>query len=471
MSKLFTNTEPMESKKQNNNSINILFLIAEFAPVNTTGNFRSLKFVKYLPDLGINPVVITLPAEEGASLFNAKLDNRLLDEIPPSVEIYRISPEVEFNKKENKLKSYIKHFLRFGSDGLGKYWIKKLSPALKDIIRKHDIEAIYTTLPPFSMGMVARSISKKYKLPLFVDMRDLWSHWGSGPFLTYAHYAMAKHKEKKIFQQASLVFCVTPQLIKTFQKTHPSIDGRKFKLLTNGFDNDLNLIQPIVLNKDSKFVIGYTGAFYYHPEVNKKPQGIGRLLKFHKLLHYYPTREDWLYRSPYFFLKALAHLFAQEPSFRDRVEIAFIGHIPAWLPGMIEEFGLKDNYHAYGFRPASETKEMQKSFDAFLATSEKVENDEHYCLPSKLFDYVNQSKPIVGFVTEGIQKEFLLKSGMGIICDPDNTEGSAKVLKELINGNIALPHRNTAYLEKFQRKNIAAQLAEYLKKELITPDK
>ncbi|HNA42842.1 MAG TPA: hypothetical protein PLP81_12150, partial [Saprospiraceae bacterium] len=90
----------MESKKQNNNSINILFLIAEFAPVNTTGNFRSLKFVKYLPDLGINPVVITLPAEEGASLFNAKLDNTLLDEIPPSVEIYRISPEVEFNKKE-----------------------------------------------------------------------------------------------------------------------------------------------------------------------------------------------------------------------------------------------------------------------------------------------------------------------------------------------------------------------------------
>ncbi len=59
--------------------IPVLFLAMEFAPVNTTGNYRSLKFVKYLNQFGIDPIVITLKQDEAADFFKAKIDYDLLN--------------------------------------------------------------------------------------------------------------------------------------------------------------------------------------------------------------------------------------------------------------------------------------------------------------------------------------------------------------------------------------------------------
>ncbi len=59
----------------------VLFILMEFAPVNTTGNFRSLKFIKYLGDYGIKPIIVTFIAEEAAIFFNAKIDIDLLNEL------------------------------------------------------------------------------------------------------------------------------------------------------------------------------------------------------------------------------------------------------------------------------------------------------------------------------------------------------------------------------------------------------
>ena len=63
---------------------NVLVLAAKFPPTSAVGGIRSLKFVKYLPDFGWNPIVIT------PSIGSKKvLDDTLLNEIPPAVEIHR----------------------------------------------------------------------------------------------------------------------------------------------------------------------------------------------------------------------------------------------------------------------------------------------------------------------------------------------------------------------------------------------
>jgi hypothetical protein len=129
---------------------------------------------------------------------------------------------------------------------------------------------------------------------------------------------------------------------------------------------------------------------------------------------------------------------------------------------MLEEFELTDIYHPHGFVTHTESLKIQNSFDAFLTTSEKVEGGEHYCLPSKIFDYVQKQKPILGFVTEGVQKQFLSESGLGIVCDPDDVQGSAQQIIELVSGKINIsPDWN--YLEQFHRKNAASKLAKVFK--------
>lgn len=449
--------------------MNILFLIAEFAPVNTSGNFRSLKFVKYLPATGINPVVVTLPIEEAAKRFSAKIDNDLLKDVPESVTIYRIRTNFKYEVRKSKFRNFVRIFFRL-VDEIGKDWKDNLLSSMEEIINKHKIEAVFTSLPPFSMGLLARTVAKKYKLPLLVDMRDLWSHWGSDPHPSYIHFLLAKHLERKVFKDASLVFCVTPQLASIFHKTHPRINEHKFKVLTNGFDMELEAIDNKKENnrEKEKFIIGYTGSFYYKPMLIQPFKGIGRLNNIRRSLHYSPSKEDWLYRSPYFFLKALSFLLQLEPALKDCVQFVYIGNEPSWLKAMVAEFGLQNIYYSYGFRTAKETTDLQKTFDAYLATSEKVKGSEHYCLPSKLFDYVNRGKPILGFVTEGIQKDFLIKSGMGVICNPDKIEESARTLKSLLNGNGLRLSRNDEYLKKFMRKNIAQQFSFIVKEKVGT---
>ena len=50
--------------------INILFIAFEFPPLNRGGVYRPLSFVKYLPQFGINPVVVTLDPNSYADVFD-----------------------------------------------------------------------------------------------------------------------------------------------------------------------------------------------------------------------------------------------------------------------------------------------------------------------------------------------------------------------------------------------------------------
>ncbi len=73
------------------------------------------------------------------------------------------------------------------------------------------------------------------------------------------------------------------------------------------------------------------------------------------------------------------------------------------------------------------------------------------------------SKPILGFVTNGAQKDFIQESGLGIICDPDDMNQAILSIVNLINyGKEFTP--NKEYLSKFHRKNLAKSLAVLLKK-------
>ena len=181
------------------------------------------------------------------------------------------------------------------------------------------------------------------------------------------------------------------------------------------------------------------------------------------MLKYVPIKEDWLYRSPYFFLKAISQLFLTFPRFQKIISIEFIGHAPQWLSEMIDEFDLKNFVKMHGVVTHQESLSLQNNFDLLLATSERVINGEHYSLPSKIFDYIRLGKPILGFVTPGIQKDFIERSGLGVICDPDNSRETTEKLNALIEkGMVFCP--NKEYIVSFHRKTLTESLANEIKK-------
>ena len=192
--------------------IPVLFLFMEFAPVNTTGNFRGLKFIKYISQYNIQPIVVTFIEEEGAKYFNAKIDTKLLSDIPGDCILYRIHCSDRSKFIIQKLADFMTIYFSI-KDSLAKRWKSDLFKGLVDIMEKHKPKMLVTSLPPFSSGKLAMQISKKFRIPYILDMRDLWAHFGHGPLPSYFHYKLTIREENIIFRNASAIIGVTPQLI------------------------------------------------------------------------------------------------------------------------------------------------------------------------------------------------------------------------------------------------------------------
>lgn len=435
----------------------------EFPPVNTTGNFRSLKHVKYLSQFGIEPIIVTFIAEEAAKFFNTKIDDQLMNELPDDCIVYRIHCADE--KKSllpKKWSEFIRIFFSI-KDSLSKRWKPFLFKELDAIIKKHNPKLLYTSLPPFSSGMLTKDISDIYSIPYVLDMRDLWAFWSNVPFGSRIHFLLTLKEENKIYRNAVKVIGVTPQMVEILRQKNPGISRTKFEYISNGFDGDINSIKDFqfVANKQ-KIIIGYVGSFYYEPKGRNNALKPWWKKRGHKIFQYSPSGQDWLYRSPYFFLKSLAELILNYPHIGALIHVEFIGHRTQWLEDMVANFGLQNRVFFHGFVSQSQSFSIQQNWDFVLATSEKVIGGEHYCLPSKIFDYVTLSKPILGFVTEGIQKEFIEKSGLGIICDPESITDAVKAMVNLFkNGQQFKP--NIEYLKNFQRISLANKLAIILK--------
>lgn len=443
------------------NRIPVLFLLMEFPPVNTTGNYRSLKFIKNLPSHGIEPIVVTFIESEGAKIFNAKIDVSLLSNIPEECTIYRIKCNEE---KKSIFPEKLKEFLRIYfsiKDTLAERWKPNLLKEIEKIISKHKPNIIYTSLPPFSSGLLAYEISKKYDIPYILDMRDLWSHFGNGPLGSKIHYLLTLREERKIFSNAIKVIGVTPQMITTMQSVNHMIDPQRFTYISNGFDINLKELQSFSSGPFyKKIIIGYVGSFYYDP-ISRNNSILPWYKKRigYKMLQYSPSKQDWLYRSPFYFFKVISKIIKEHPEVGNLIYIEFIGKRHLWLDEMIKEFNLSDRVTSHGFVTQNESFQLQNRWDVLLATSEKIIGEEHYCLPSKIFNYINLNKPILGFVTPGIQKEFIEKSGLGLVCDPDDVQTSTNIILGLLKNRQKF-YPNINYLKDFHVELLTKKLSD-----------
>ena len=212
-----------------------------------------------------------------------------------------------------------------------------------------------------------------------------------------------------------------------------------------------------LVNKD-KIIIGYVGSFYYTPTYRdnifkpwwKKP--------IHRMINYVPRKEDWLYRSPYFFFKSIREILNTHPELETKIEIRFAGNTPSWLIDQIQEFRLQDVCKHYGYLQHNEVLQFQEDCDCLLITSSKVLGGRDYSIAGKTFEYFTFGKPILAFVCEGVQKDILLDSGMAMMLDPDNTIESSKNLFQFFNGQIRLyPQKDQ--IAKYHRKVLTEKLA------------
>lgn len=437
----------------------LLVLAFEFPPLSGIGVQRSLKLAKYLPEHGVRPVVVTTDATSFGAWFNRALEPDPLAELPPEVVVHRV-PCPRRPIPAGLWARRVRRLFSVGEEDIGRQWEPHLARVWDRIVEETRPEAIYVSIPPFSIAPLAAKLARRSGLPLIVDFRDSWSQWCHGPQPSWLHYKLTVGRERACLEEARTVIGTTRQIIRDLQAVHPQVAREKFHVIPNGYDGGLAAPVARAAGADP-FVIGYVGSFYYLPQMRASVMEPWWRLPPRHWLHYSPRREDWLYRTPFFFFRSLKMMLDSRPDLRRVVKVRFVGDREDWLVGQVEQFGLQDVVEHMGRLAHPASLAFQAGCDALLATSAKAIGGRGYPIAGKTFEYIATGRPIVAFVTEGEQRDFLQESGMAALCDPDDPETSARVLEKLVTGGFAA-EPNLAFLQRFHRWETSRQLADLL---------
>lgn len=444
----------------------ILFVAFELAPLATAGVYRPLGFIKHLPEFDITPLVVTTDADSYRDVGDTPLDFSLDALLPKETSIERVACRRR-NKPRHRFGRWHRIFFSLVEEQAS-LWRINVLPVLNRLVEAHNPRAIYVTAPPFCMAPFAVELKRRLNLPLILDLRDAWSQWRVAPYGSWLHYHLTLRLEEECLAKATRVVTTSDQIRKDLLRLHRKIAPEKITVIMNGYDVDVPdwTMRPLPVGK-TPFVIGYVGAFYYSPGARDAMMRPWWRKRPNRMIQFTPRIEDWLYRSPYFFFRAVAELFRQFPEMRDRIRIRFAGRKPEWIDAQVAEFRLKPFVEFLGYLDHTRVLDFQRECDALLITSSKVINGADYSIAGKTFEYFTMKKPILGFVTRGVQKDLLERSGMAVICDPDDTQQSASKLRELITGRINLAP-NVDLLTQLSRRELTRKLAGVIQSSVAT---
>jgi len=235
----------------------VMVLAVNFPPTGGVGVIRTLKFVKYLPQFGWDPIVVTLPAKA-----KQIQDDSLSKEVPESVSVHR-PPFFDFRRRLPKpirklFRYYEKRnyfpdkYVRWNACAL-KYIQKTILPAQK-------IDMVYTSVGPHSTLLLAHTIKRRFNIPIFIDFRD--------PF-SFSQYALLDAKqayrekaeaiERSVFKDADHINNVSRIWQQSYEARYPDIVS-KSSLIHNGYDED-DFSDLGKKKRNNAFTIGYNGTF------------------------------------------------------------------------------------------------------------------------------------------------------------------------------------------------------------------
>lgn len=256
---------------------NVLIISYYWPPSGGAGVQRWLKFTKYLPEFGWEPIIITVKPEDATY---PSLDPGLEEEVPESLRVIRTSSRNIFRYYKRIFKSQqvphagfanvnvaslpqkIARFIRgnFFIPDPRKGWNHYAYLAAKKVLTEEkNIDVIITTSPPHSTQLIGLNLSKEFKIPWMADLRDPWTDifYYHQLYPTFAAHRLNLRYEKKVLKNADRIITVGPSLRSLFINKY-SLPAEKVLVVYNGFDEDDFDHTPAV--KDDTFTITYVGT-------------------------------------------------------------------------------------------------------------------------------------------------------------------------------------------------------------------
>jgi glycosyltransferase involved in cell wall biosynthesis len=423
----------------------VLIITYYWPPSGGPGVQRVLKFVKYLPEFGWQPVILTVRNGEYPAI-----DESLVSEVPQELKVvktkslepfsfYRmftgknaaepiptyILNKVEKEKLRQSLSKWIRANLFLPDAKIG--WLPFAINAGKKIIKDHNIDAIISSSPPHTVQLIAKKLACNEKIRWIADFRDPWTDafWLKDMARLHLANRIDSALERKVLRKAGILITVSEALARLFE----SRSKTKCSVIHNGYDPDDFYNIPATV--EDIFKITY----------------IGNLAKSQRIDS---------------FLSALKTIL---PQLSDQIEVNFYGNIHQDTVNKIYEMKLHHIIKINPYIPHDEVVKIMCQSNILLLVIPDVP-DNKGILTGKIFEYLAAKKYILGIGPEqGDAARILSETNCGRMHDYNDP------LKEIIfeqyqNWKSGMVRDiNEKKIAEYSRKNLTRKLVQLLEME------
>lgn len=352
----------------------LLIITYYWPPAGGPGVQRWLKFVKYLPDFDIQPIVY-VPENPTYPIVDEGLLNEVSDKAiilkNKIFEPYQLAGI--FSKKQTqkissgiipaaKKQSVLEKLLLWVRGNLfipdaRKYWVKPSVAYLKKYIQENNIDTIVTSGPPHSLHLIGLKLKEELGVKWFADFRDPWTTIGYHKALKLSSYADKKHKflESKVLNAADTIIVTS----KTTKLEFQLLTQKPIEVITNGYDIENVAKQTL----DEKFTMAHIGSFLSD-------------------------------RNPKVLWEVLQELVTENNAFSANFQLKLIGKISQEIFESLSNYQLEAYCNNLGYISHTEAIAHQRKSQVLLLIEIDSE-DTKSIIPGKLFEYMVSERPIV----------------------------------------------------------------------------
>lgn len=425
----------------------VLIITYYWPPAGGAGVQRALKFVKYLPQFGWQPIVLTVQNPD-----SPVDDKTLLNDIPPECKVYKTKSVEPFDlykiltgkKKSQKIPSdviansknlsfpekvlrwiRINLFVPDAKIGWKYYAVRKA----EEIIKKENIDLLFSTSPPHTVALIAKKIARKSKLKWIADFRDPW--------LEIVYYQSVKRNvltkiidsklEKGVLNAADVIVTITNDMVKLFKT---KVGEKNYQIIPNGFDeSDFQEIQ----NKNKEyFQIAYTGVI---------------------------TKS----RVPLSFLNALNKMIYMDKI--KNIKFVVAGKSCLEFKEAIKKYQLENYVDEKGYLPHHESTKILQTSDNLLLVIDNLPNNKGV-LTGKIFEYLGAKIPIYAIGPIDGDANIIIKStDSGIMIEHGDDNSAYELLIKMYRNWKENKNEFSFKVEQYSRKYLTKKLTEIFNKQ------
>lgn len=416
--------------------LRVLVIAYYFPPMGLSGVQRISKFVKYLTRYGWEPEVLTVDPM-GYYAYDETLLQEVLEE---GVVIHRTQskdPNRLFKKQQmvdlpsertRKAWSGVSHFFLVPDSKIG--WKKHAVAAGLALIKKKPFDIIFSTAPPFSAHLIGMELSEQTGIPLVADFREPWLDNSRHKYPTSFHRKRHLAMEEMIVKKAEGITTINRSIKEDLIKRHLNADAyNKIRIITHGFDPED--FQSSVEPDTGALRLTYSGMFYDA-------------------------------QVPDYFLKALHKVVTDQTELRKYFRAQFVGLPAPSLVNLVRALKMEDIVTISGYKNHREAVQLIQQASVLWMTLGHQRGVEKMST-SKLYEYFGTHRPILGLLPQGEEASTLKAYGASLVVPPDDIDAIARAILTLLEQWKAgsLPSPDPAFVERYNRATLAADLAKF----------